>query len=104
VGEGNPCSGTNNSIWVWVESQGHLYAGARSLLSLEKLHKALHGAGRGMRESSAGRSSTRAGTFCGHRGPPPLSILLLLIAVQYFGHRPTPSRQPPKNTPGGGSR
>lgn len=35
--------------------------------------------------------------------PQPLSIFLP-IAVQYFGHRPFPSGQTPKNTPGGGSR
>lgn len=74
VGEGNPCSSTNSSIWVWVDSQGHLYVGVRRLLSLEKLHKALCEAGRGTRDSSAGHSSTRAGTCCGHRSFPPASL------------------------------
>lgn len=69
VGEGNPCSSTNSSIWVWVDSQGHLYTGVRRLLSLEKLCKALREAGRGTRDSSAGRNSTRAGTCCGHSSP-----------------------------------
>lgn len=48
MGEGNPCRGTNSSIWLWVEFPRSLLSRARIWLlpRLEMLHKALCWAGR----------------------------------------------------------
>lgn len=88
MGEGNPCRGTNSSIWLWVEFLRSLLSRARIwlLLRLEMLHKTPHRAGSSTTtmpmQTSSMEQQYEGDTFHSHVRPPSLSPHWSTMAFQ----------------------